>query len=192
MKRVIICIIGCLVVMGFLYAEKVQGEISDSVIRLHILANSNLPEDQAKKLKVRDFVLENYGEKLKAETKEEALNEIYKNLPQMLKDVAEFSGEKVKISVCESEFPTKNYGSFSFPSGKYLSLKIILGNGEGDNWWCVMYPPLCFENLACVTDQSILKEILTKEEFELITKSSKSALFKFKTVEIWNKLKNYF
>ncbi|MBQ7039853.1 MAG: stage II sporulation protein R, partial [Clostridia bacterium] len=141
---------------------------------------------------VRDFVLENYGASLSADNKEEALEKIYKNLPKMLKDIASVSGQEVKIGISESSFPTKSYNGFSLPKGKYLALKIELGEGKGNNWWCVMYPPLCFEQGAFVSDLKKLKKVLSEDEYKLITEKKGVTLYKFKAVEIWNSIANKF
>ena len=187
MKKVWIAFFGILIITGCLQLEKLHNGISDSVIRLHILANSNNEYDQRIKLKVRDFVLENYGSRLSSESREEALSNIYGCLPEMLKDIEKFSGQEVKISIGESDFPTKIYNGIAFPKGKYLALKIELGSGKGKNWWCVMYPPLCFNELSTVTDMQKLKKILKKEEFKLVSRGE--TLYKFKVLEIWNSLK---
>lgn len=187
MKKVWIAFFGVFIILSCMQLEKIHNGISDSVIRLHILANSDNESDQRIKLKVRDFVLENYASRLSSDTKEEALRKIYACLPKMLKDVEKFSGQDVKISISESDFPTKIYNGFAFPEGKYLALKIELGSGKGKNWWCVMYPPLCFDKLSTVTDAEKLKKILTKEEFGLVANGE--TLYKFKVLEIWNRIK---
>lgn len=187
MKKVGIALFGIILIFACLKLEKVHNSISNSVIRLHILADSNSEKDQSIKLKVRDFVIENYGAKLSADTREDALKKIYACLPDMLKDIKNVSGQEVKISIKETEFPTKEYKGFSFPRGKYLALKIELGSGRGKNWWCVMYPPLCFQELSINSDLEKLKKILPKEEFVLI-KEGKN-LYKFKALEIWNRIK---
>ena len=192
MKKVWIALLGIFVIFACFKIERVHSSIADSVIRLHILANSDSVYDQEQKLKVRDFVLEKYGKKLSADTREEALEKIYSQLPQMLKDIKAVSGQEVKISVKESFFPTKDYGNFSFPTGKYLALKIELGKGEGKNWWCVMYPPLCFREFTAVSDLGELKKVLSPEEYELVTKENKKVLYKFKAVEVWNSIKQVF
>ena len=184
MKKLWIAFFGILIITGCMEFEKLHNGIADSVIRLHILANSNKDTDQQIKLKVRDFVLENYGLELSCGTREEALEKIYLNLPKMHKDIESFSGQSVKISIGESDFPTKIYNGLAFPKGKYLALKIELGSGKGKNWWCVMYPPLCFNELSVVSDVEKLKKILTKQEFLLVSKGEK--IYKFKIAEILN------
>lgn len=189
MKRMIACGAALCFILICFSAEQAQSRIADSVIRLHIIANSDSEEDQTLKLSVRDFVLARYGEELKAVSRKDALEKIYDLLPQILREVSDFCGQKVSVSVGESAFPTKQYGSFSLPKGNYLALKIILGEGKGKNWWCVMYPPLCFEGAAKVTNREKLKEILTKDEYNLICAKKGTVFYKFKAVELWESLK---
>lgn len=189
MKRMIACGVAFCFILICFSAEQAQSRIADSVIRLHIIANSDSKEDQTLKLSVRDFVLARYGEELKAVSRKDALEKIYDLLPQILREVSDFCGQKVSVSVGESAFPTKQYGSFSLPKGNYLALKIILGEGKGKNWWCVMYPPLCFEGAAKVTNRENLKEILTKDEYNLICAKKGTVFYKFKAVELWESLK---
>ena len=192
LKRIILCSFCVFLIVLCLYTEQAQSKIANSVIRLHILANSNLPVDQTIKLNVRDFVLNKYGDKLKASSRDDAIKKIYDNLPNMKKDITDFCGQSVKISLCNENFSTRKYNSFSLPSGDYLSLKIILGEGKGKNWWCVMYPPLCFSEFSTVSDREKLKSLLSDDEYRLITENNSEVLFKFKTLEIWNKIKTFF
>lgn len=189
MKRMIACGVALCFILICFSAEQAQSKIADSVIRLHIIANSDSKEDQSLKLSVRDFVLARYGEELKATSRKDALEKIYALLPQILREVSDFSGQSVSVSVGESAFPTKQYGAFSLPKGNYLALKIILGEGKGKNWWCVMYPPLCFEGAAKVTNREKLKEVLTKDEYDLICAKKGTIFYKFKAVELWESLK---
>ena len=86
-------------------------------------------------------------------------------------------------------FPVKTYGDMIFPAGEYEALKVNLGKSAGKNWWCVMYPPLCFQDASSVTDKEKLKQVLSEDEYELITSQEGTVLYKFKIVELWNKLK---
>ncbi len=192
LKRLFLCSVCVFLIILCLYTEQAQSKIANSIIRLHILANSDFPSDQMTKLNVRDFVLSNYGESLKASSRNDAIKKIYNNLSKMEKDITNFCGQNAKISLCDENFPTRKYNCFSLPSGDYLSLKITLGEGKGKNWWCVMYPPLCFSEISTVTDKAKLKSLLSDDEYRLITENSNEVLFKFKTLEIWNKIKTFF
>ncbi len=173
-------------------------DYKDKLIRFHVLANSDSDEDQELKLKVRDEVIAYLQPKLKnskdIKESEQIIKNEYENLEKISKQVIKENGYDydVSISLTYSYFPTKQYSSVVLPHGEYKALKIIIGEGEGKNWWCVMFPPLCFVDeetgiLDKETDEK-LKKILTKEEYELITnKNSKDATrvkVKFKIVEI--------
>ena len=157
-----------------------ESEIYDSVIRLHVVANSNSEEDQDLKLKVRDAILASSAEKLsKAKTREEAIELITAELGA-LEDAAratiadEGYDYPVKIKLCEEDYPTKNYESFCFPSGNYLSLQVLIGDAEGQNWWCVLFPPMC---LSAATDKSSAEDAfisvgLTEEQYKIITETN--------------------
>ena len=170
------------------------GEIRSDVLRLHILANSDSEEDQQLKLKVRDAILEEGFEIFDGSvTIENAVNKIS---PQMnrIKETAEkiikengFNYD-VTVTLDEEFFSTRIYNdSVTLPAGKYLALKVIIGSGEGKNWWCVMFPALCLP--AAETNQrEEIDKVLNSDEEEIILESSKYAV-KFKIVEIIESLK---
>ena len=170
------------------------GEIRSDVLRLHILANSDSEEDQQLKLKVRDAILEEGFEIFDGSvTIENAVNKIS---PQMnrIKETAEkiikengFNYD-VTVTLDEEFFSTRIYNdSVTLPAGKYLALKVVIGSGEGKNWWCVMFPALCLP--AAETNQrEEIDKVLNSDEEEIILESSKYAV-KFKIVEIIESLK---
>ena len=127
-----------------------QSELADKVVRLHVLANSDSEEDQALKLKVRDAVLARAAEVLEGtESREEAcrrLTDILPELEKTAKAVISANGYDygVRAELAETAFPTKDYDGFSLPAGEYLALRVLIGEAAGQNWWCVVYPPLCF------------------------------------------------
>ena len=177
----------------------VQGEnISDSVLRLHIPANSNSVRDQEIKLKIRDKVIEKYSSFLKeTQKKEDAEKVIKEKLADIEKDVnlwllQEGADYKALVGISYSDFPVKNYGGIKLPAGTYKALKIVLGSGKGENWWCIMFPPLCFVEGSVKEvsekDYELLKKELGKTAFELVTKEGKSVFLKFKIVEIVNNI----
>jgi len=141
-----------LIISGMVFisgAEKGLNDYKDNVYRLHVIANSDIEEDQEIKLAVRDAVLEAAGNELsKTTSKAEAKEYIEENLKRIENEAkkvlssyeADYSLE-LKSGV--SDFPDKYYGDMFYPEGEYESLKIVLGKGEGENWWCVMFPPLC-------------------------------------------------
>ena len=161
-----------------------EGEIYEDTLRLHIIANSDSPEDQALKLEIRDFILTEYGQRLKGyRSMEEATAEV----ERLLSDIETAASEKlskmgyhytVEALLGQEWYDTREYDDFTLPSGYYTSLRIIIGSGEGKNWWCVMYPPLCLELATeeAPTDDGIID--YTKEEVALIKSGKYNVKFK--------------
>lgn len=184
-------------ICAFSYAEYISTDISNSVFRLHVLANSDSKEDQDLKYKVRDSLL-NYMNSIcnNCSNKEEAISLVEKN-KDMFKQVAldtihnEGYNYDVNINIGNFDFPTKTYGDISLPAGSYDALRVEIGEAKGQNWWCVMFPPLCFVDVSSgiVPDESkeILDENLTDEEFSIVSDTSnKNVKFKFKLLEFFN------
>lgn len=173
-------------------------DYKDKLIRFHVIANSDSDEDQNLKLKVRDAIISYLQPKLsQSESIEESeiiIKKEYDEIEKISKNIISENGYNydVKVGIDYSEFPTKQYSNIVLPSGEYKALKIIIGEGKGKNWWCVMFPPLCFvdEEKGIIdkeTDDK-LKEVLTEEEYELICqnnlKETNEVKVKFKIVEI--------
>ena len=179
------------------YSTKVFADLEDNIFRLHILANSDSAEDQALKLKVRDGILDymdqiNKNSKTKSETIENTINhldEIKYKCEQILKE--NNSNYTVELEVGNFYFPTKYYGNISLPAGNYDALKIKIGEAKGQNWWCSLFPPLCFIDISSgylsEEDSKILKQNLTDEEFAIISASNPDVKLKFKIIELLNK-----
>lgn len=170
----------------------------EKLIRFHVIANSDSEDDQELKLKVRDAVIAYLEPKLEKsssiEESEEIIKGEYKNLEEISKNIIDENGYtyNVAIGLKYSNFPAKQYSSVVLPAGEYKALKIVIGEGKGKNWWCVMFPPLCFvdeENgiIDEKTDKK-LQEILSPEEYDLIMAKDKSEVkdlkFKFKLIEV--------
>ena len=172
-----------------------ESEIYDSVLRLHVIANSDSEEDQALKLKVRDAVLESTAPMLSdCATREEAAEAIQSNvdvLRLVALDVIEREGYSYPVSVAlgDEEYPTKNYGDFCFPSGQYLSLRIIIGEGDGENWWCVLFPPMCLSaSSARSSEDAFISVGLNKDQYGIITDTDKPAYnVRFRILEVIEK-----
>ena len=184
-------------VCAYSYVNAISNNISDNVFRLHVLANSDSEDDQNLKFIVRDNLL-NYMNKLcsNCTNKEEAISIVEEN-KEIFKQIAVDTIKKegysydVNINIGNFEFPTKEYGDISLPAGNYDGLRVEIGKAEGQNWWCVMFPPLCFVDVSSgvVPDESkeLLKENLSEEEFTLISDNSSSEInFKFKLLEIFS------
>jgi len=182
------------------YSESVQKGIAGEVLRFHVLANSDSDFDQNLKIKVRDGILEKYKNELQkcksvGETKK-FFNDNINSVVSTAKEIIKSNGfdYNVKAFLGRSVFPTKAYGDVTFPAGEYEALKIEIGEAKGKNWWCVMFPPLCFVDVSCkkINDQTKqeLKNILTEEEYGIVVRSEKEPSFKikFKIVELWEEL----
>lgn len=192
MKKVWIAFLCTFFLLTLMYAEHVHSRIENAVLRLHVVADSNSKQDQAQKLKVRDFVLEKYGIMLTQSNKAKAVESVFSNLEQIEQDIKQKFNVPVHAELCRTDFPTKEYNGIVLPAGEYLALNIKLGKAKGENWWCVMYPPLCFSELSTETNKEKMKEVLSEKEYELVTSGTSEVFLKFKTVELWNKFKKMF
>ena len=165
-----------------------QSELADKVVRLHVLANSDSEEDQALKLKVRDVVLERATAILQeSPDRREAESRLRGELLELeriaaAEIVAEGYDYPVTVELENTEFPTKAYDGFTLPAGEYLALRVIIGEGKGRNWWCVVFPPLCTAASADVP-ASALAAGFSEEEVRLITEEDRGYVLKFKAVE---------
>lgn len=179
------------------YAQNVSTDIANNVFRLHVLANSDSEEDQNLKYKVRNNLLSYMNEICKnCETKQEAISLVEENkgnFKQIALDTIRSEGFSydVNINIGNFEFPTKDYGDISLPAGFYDALRVEIGGAKGQNWWCVMFPPLCFVDVTSgvVPEESkeLLANNLSEEEFALVSDSSDSEIqFKFKLLEFFN------
>lgn len=178
------------------YVEAVSTDISDSVFRLHVIANSDSNEDQALKYKVRDNLLKYMNNICRdCTSKQEAINlvtEHQEEFKQVALDTIKKEGYSynVKINIGNFEFPTKQYGDISLPAGYYDALRVEIGEAKGRNWWCVMFPSLCFIDVSSgiVPEESKeeLQNILSDEEYSIISDNSDNGIkFKFKLIEFF-------
>ena len=184
-----------IIVSAISYVSAVSSDISDSVFRLHVLANSDSDEDQALKYKVRDGLL-NYMNDIcrDCELKDEAIriaSEHLADFRQVALDVIHSEGYSydVQVEIGNFEFPTKHYGDVSLPAGLYDALRVKIGEAKGHNWWCVMFPSLCFVDVSSgsVPEESKeeLQKVLSDEEYSLITSNDDfGTKFKFKLLEL--------
>ncbi len=167
-----------------------------SVIRIHVLANSDEESDQEKKLLVRDRILNFAKENLSENTtREEAEKEIENLLPQIIslaEDTLKNAGSKDKVSATLSHeyYPTRQYEDFSLPAGKYLSLRVMIGEAKGQNWWCVLFPPICI-NSAVETEDALAKAGMEEKNISTVT-GKKRYIYRFKLLEFWQKSKKEF
>lgn len=180
------------------YSEMIQNGIAAKVVRFHVLANSDSEADQQLKLAVRDRVLQEYGQLLQeCESKEETLRALEQAQQEicetaMAEVIAQGYAYPVRVSLVREEFPFKKYDDLIFPAGVYDALRIEIGAAEGQNWWCVLYPQMCFVDAAWgySTEESHrkLENTLTEEEFLIVSALEQEAVtpkIKLKIVEMW-------
>ncbi len=187
-------------ICAFSYVNAVSANISSSVFRLHVIANSDSAEDQNLKYLVRDALIDYMNSVSKnSNSKDEAISIAYQHKSDFYKIAKKVINDNgydynVNISIGNFTFPTKNYGDISLPAGYYDALKVEIGNASGQNWWCVMFPPLCFVDISTgiVPEDSkeTIKDSLHTEEYNLINSAQTADVkFKFKLLEFFQNIK---
>lgn len=170
--------------------DPLQPGIADKILRFHVLANSDSKEDQEVKKKVRDAVGAMMEPRLAGSTNLEETEAIVQRSMENIVEVATETLEEngyyygASARLANVEFPVKSYGAYTFPAGEYEALQVTLGEGEGHNWWCVLYPNMCFRGSVyeVPSDEAkhALREVLTPEEYEDIFRHGKYQIrFKF-------------
>jgi stage II sporulation protein R len=183
--------------------NSIPDSISNKLIRFHVIANSDSTEDQNLKLNVKNKVLEYIAPKLKnSKTIEESREIIMKNdlfIKELAQKIVKQSGYNYNVSTILSfeNFPVKSYGNITLPQGKYEAYRILLGNSNGQNWWCVMFPPLCFVDLAKgelaeSETENAMKNVLNNKEYAAINNKTetKPIVIKSKVFEVVKGLKS--
>lgn len=178
-------LIGILITGLIVNAKKseMQGELAEQVFRFHVLANSDSGEDQALKMKVKEAIIAYMKQELpESDSVETTKKWARENLVQIEQVAAEIIAEEgyeysVKAEVTICDFPDKTYGDITFPAGEYEALRIEIGQAKGQNWWCVLYPNLCFIDAvhAVVPEKgkNELKEILEEDTYEMVTTTTR-------------------
>lgn len=197
LRAILYVFVGVLLVFGILslYSMSVMSDLKDNLVRLHVVADSDDEEAQTLKLKVRDSVAA-YTETLLADvdSAEESLTILKNNIENIesvaMKTIAEEGhNEPVEAFVGEFDFPIKSYGDITLPTGNYNALKVVIGSGSGQNWWCVLFPPLCFVDTtaASVSEEGMdrLEENLSQESFDVINGSGDNLVIRFKIVDFF-------
>ena len=195
-KKLLICtfIILTLALIAGLFPVHGEGEIYDTVVRLHVIANSDSEEDQALKLLVRDRILEVVSPAIEnCSSQAEAIAAIGK-----ISDKIELAAEEVvrsqgfdydvNVTIGEEYYPTKTYESCAFPEGKYVSLRVCIGDAEGQNWWCCLFPTLCLsaasDGSSRSNEEAFVDAGLTSEQYKIITETgSVKYKIRFKILE---------
>ncbi len=185
-----------ILLMGLASLEHQQEELANKMLRLHVLANSDTQEDQALKLVVRDAVIEHIEPLLEDEqdvdSVQRMLGENTLEIAQTAEKIVKEQGYAypVKVALEHTWFPTKQYDGFSLPAGQYDSLRVVIGEGEGHNWWCVLFPPLCVSTSTKSMKETASEMGLTDQEVFLITEESEQYEIRFKAIEWWETLKH--
>ena len=193
LKICIFCLLAAFLVwFGTVLADR--QDLNDNVIRFHVVANSDSQEDQAVKLQIRDTVMD-YLEPIIGElpTAEEAKAWLQAHLEE-IKEIADavlkqhgFS-QTASVSLRQEAFDTRFYDTFTMPAGTYDALRITVGEGQGQNWWCVVFPPLCLASVTEETAATAAAAGLGEDQVALITGQDGSYVLKFKLLEWWNSL----
>ena len=179
-----------LIITGVYYIS-LYDNISENIIRLHVISNSNSQEDTQMKLKVRDNILDSVRGRISEDSGRE---EIISALPEIENTANEFlvnqgAGYGAKVMLGESEIPRKEYNGIVLPKGNYEAIRVVLGEGKGENWWCVAYPPLCFteETSGEISEEgeAILKDSIDYRSYKMITSDIK---YELKIVEVAEKI----
>ena len=196
---ILICLLTTyIIISAWSYASTVSSDLADSVFRLHVIANSDSEDDQNLKYVVRDNLLKYMNTLTQDISSKATAMQIAENHKDDFYAIAKNTIEEygynydVKVEIGNSYFPTKSYGDIFLPAGNYDALKVEIGESAGQNWWCVMFPPLCFVDMSTgiVPDESkeTIKKNVTAEEYALISDTSNSSInFKFKLIEFFSK-----
>lgn len=177
----------CLCLLTAVAAQRRSASVSRSLIRLHVLAVDDSAAEQAVKLSVRDAVLDYLAPRLRgAESAAEAEAVLERELAAICDVARSRAGERsVTVTLAYERYPTRDYEGFTLPAGRYRSLRIVLGEGKGHNWWCVVFPPVC---LAAVQREA-LRPAMNPEDYALLTREEGWEL-RFRSVELWGELTN--
>ncbi len=187
----------CAAVLGGWLGQE-QADLADSVIRFHVIANSDSEDDQALKLAVRDRVLAQaeavYPENASLEEALAALEGNLSALEEAGRSVVEAEGYDYPVTARLEEcwFPTKEYDGFALPAGNYTALRVVIGAGEGQNWWCVAFPPLCLGAASETVEDAAAAGYFTENQANLVAEVNEGYMLKFKSVELLGELQKFF
>ena len=177
----------CFLLLSGVWAEGRQASIAGSLVRLHVLAVSDAPEEQAINLRVRDAVLACAAPKLAGVTDAKEAESILAAEAGAIRAAAEGAaeGREVRVEFCDERIPTREYGGFSLPAGRYRAMRVTLGEGQGHNWWCIVFPPVCLS----AVEKEELRPVMRPEDYALLTQAEGWEL-RFRCVELWGELVN--
>lgn len=196
LKRLVFVVAGAVVLTGGARLLRDSQALEEGILRLHVVANSDSQEDQAVKLSVRDAVTELLEEGLDASTLEEAKVWIQDNLPKIEavanRVLAEAgTGMQAVVSLAKEEFPTRIYDTFQLPAGLYEALRITIGEGEGQNWWCVVFPTLCVPASSEGVREAAEVSGMSQELSNTLTKENTGYEIRFRLLDWLGTVKNW-
>lgn len=172
--------------------QQEQQTLAGKLIRLHVVANSDSKEDQLLKLQVRDAVLAvTASVDAQSGDPEEHLKQMLPQIKQAAEECLRRQGssDPVGVSFGDEIFPTRYYENFALPAGVYRSLRVTIGEGQGHNWWCVVFPSICFRATAAELEEAAQVAGLTEGEIRLMTEDLDGYTLKFKSLELLQKIK---
>ena len=176
----------CFTLLLGTWAGARQERLAAQLVRLHVIAASDSDADQAEKLRVRDAVLAYLAPKLEAADSIADARALLAAEQTGIRDAARsVTRQPVAVTLTEEHYPTRDYGSFALPAGNYVSLRVILGAGEGHNWWCVVFPPLCTAEHI----ETGAVEAMTNDDVRLITSDETDVVIKFRLLEWYDAVK---
>ena len=176
----------CFTLLAGTWAGAASSRVSEGLVRLHVIAASDDATEQAIKLDVRDAVLSYLEPKLASAADIAGAEALIEANLDGIAAAAESAaqGREVNVTLVEEYYPTREYGTFSLPAGRYQSLRVTLGEGAGHNWWCVVFPPLCLT----ATESEAAFEELDGETRAIISSDGGGVQFKFRLLELWGEL----
>ncbi|WP_333645566.1 stage II sporulation protein R [Lacrimispora sp.] len=202
-RNLFLCIICLLLALLLTLAEErkedqaLASRIAPEILRFHVLANSNSTEDQALKLKVRTRLLNSIYEELgEGASLEDTKDYVISHRENLEKEASNYMKSlgydyPAHMELTDAYFPAKTYGDMVFPQGNYQAVRVKIGKGKGRNWWCVLYPPLCFvdSSYAVVPDESkeILRESVGESDYQKLSREKVKINLRFKTAELFSK-----
>ncbi|NCB63596.1 MAG: stage II sporulation protein R [Clostridia bacterium] len=185
-------------ILAGVWLDAQQSALSDKVIRLHVIANSDSDEDQALKLQVRDRILAEAGDLFRqGYSVDEAAAAITGKLPELAaagEEVVRAGGYRYGVTASLEDdvwFPTKQYTDFALPRGSYTALRVVIGEGGGKNWWCVVFPPLCLGSVTETVEEAAATGTLSEDDVALMTGEDEGYVIKFKAIELWEEFKGW-
>lgn len=177
----------CITLCCGVWADARSKQLSSGLIRLHVIADSDSDVEQQVKLAVRDRVIDMLGPRLDGvQNISEARSVLESSMDDIKSAAEEIAGERsINVTLGLENYPTRQYDGFSLPAGEYTSLRVIIGSGEGHNWWCVVFPPLCTDASQLVSGDI---SCLSNDDIALITESDGGYVIKFRILELWGRL----